>query len=599
MMFLSRRRNPKSRLNLSCKNPTTTSYGALIPTNITRVVAGDDFSYQSSSYLQAMPLLAPLIGGVSIRKEYFFIPDRLYNVELAMNFSGVTDAPHEVYYPSLVIDADNYVSVDSAHLEEKGFEFKDLSGGDSSSVKDFVAPGSFADYLGICPGSCPIGLTLDMTPVAGYLDIIYSYYLNQQWDKIPTNLYRYLNTGVSSEDAGQYTIDWSTLETFLLTLKTTRAASDSNQWSVAMGAVASEGRFGLGGWSWLCSRASIFQRAFPDYYLESWLKTSGFNTSNTMVDVTKNSVSVRSISTASHLQRFRDLAFGGGSRGSDFFKAEFDVDPKYSATVPLFLGSDVCRLGSNVLYQTTGAGDASSPLGSFSGQMSGGDSFKRRTFHFNENGYFMEITSVVPTVVYPNYLNPTLLQTNLGQRYAPALDNIQMQPLTIPTLLGNVFFDTGSGGYSHVLNHMGTASLRTVAVGKSSFYEDVAVGYQPAWAELMTSVSKPHGRLCNDLDYWVFQRRYGTSIYNSRDASDASVFLEELGQGVDTLDIETFNAFLKNTYVSTDFVPYILPAMYNYVFADTDPNAQNFVLDNSAEISVYREKSKVNVPNTF
>ena len=88
MMFLSRRRNPKSRLNLSCKNPTTTSYGALIPTNITRVVAGDDFSYQPSSYLQAMPLLAPLIGGVSIKKEYFFIPDRLYNVELAMNFSG-------------------------------------------------------------------------------------------------------------------------------------------------------------------------------------------------------------------------------------------------------------------------------------------------------------------------------------------------------------------------------------------------------------------------------------------------------------------------------------------------------------------------------
>lgn len=599
MMFLSRRRNPKSRLNLSCKNPTTTSYGALIPTNITRVVAGDDFSYQPSSYLQAMPLLAPLIGGVSIKKEYFFIPERLYNVDLAMNFSGVTDAPHEVYYPSLLIDSSNYINIDSEHPDEKGFVFNNLSGGEDSSVKDFVAPGSLADYLGICPGSCPVGLTLDMTPVAGYLDIIYSYYLNQQWDKIPTNLYRYLNTGVSSADAGQYSIDWATLETFLLTLKTSRSDSLQNQWGKAMGSVEAEGRFGLGGWSWLCSRASIFQRAFPDYYLESWLKTSGFNTSNTMVDVTSNSVSVRSISTASHLQRFRDLAFGGGSRGSDFIKAEFDVDPKLSATVPLFLGSDTCRLGSNVLYQTTGAGDASSPLGSFSGQMSGGDSFKRRTFHFNENGYFMEITSVVPTVMYPNYLNPTLLQTNLGQRYAPALDNIQMQPLTVPTLLGNVFFDTGSGSYSHVLNHMGTAELRTVAVGKASFYEDVAVGYQPAWAELMTSVSKPHGRLCNDLDYWVFQRRYGTSIYNSNDASDASVFLEELGQGVDTLDVETFNAFLKNTYVSTDFVPYILPAMYNYVFADTDPNAQNFVLDNSAEISVYREKSKVNVPNTL
>lgn len=71
MMFLSRRRNPKSRLNLSCKNPTTTSYGALIPTNITRVVAGDDFSYQPSSYLQAMPLLAPRSVVFLLRRNIF------------------------------------------------------------------------------------------------------------------------------------------------------------------------------------------------------------------------------------------------------------------------------------------------------------------------------------------------------------------------------------------------------------------------------------------------------------------------------------------------------------------------------------------------
>lgn len=589
MMFLSRRRNPKSRLNLSCKNPTTVSYGALIPTNITRVVAGDDFSYCPSTYLQAMPLLAPLIGGVSIKKEYFFIPDRLYNVDLALNFAGVAEAPHEVYCPQLTVDSESFVVVDS-ETQERGFQFNSLSG-EGSSVKDFVAPGSLADYLGICPGSCPIGFTLDMTPVAGYLDIIYSYYLNQQWDDIPTNLYRYQETLTSK--AGQFYVKWADLETFLGVLKTFRPSSDANQWVQAMAAVEAEGRYGLGGWSWLCSRASIFQRAFPDYYLESWLKTSGFNTSNTMVDVTSNSVSVRSISTASHLQRFRDLAFGGGSRGSDFIKAEFDVDPKLSSTVPLFLGSDTCRLGSNVLYQTTGAGDASSPLGSFSGQMSGGDAFKRRTFHFNESGYFMEITSVVPTVMYPTYLNPTLLQVNLGQRYAPALDNIQMQPLTVPTLLGNV---TGNGRI--VLTSSATRVMKTSALNKPD--ETVAVGYQPAWAELMTAVSKPHGRLCNDLDYWVFSRRYGTSLYNSpSDAAVAQKFLDDFDSDVDVLDVETFNAWLKNTYETTDFVPYILPAMYNYVFADTDPNAQNFVLDNSAEVSVYREKSKVNVPNTI
>lgn len=595
MMFLSRRRNPKSRLNLSCKNPTTTSYGALIPTNITRIVSGDDFSYQPSSYLQAMPLLAPLIGGVSIKKEYFFIPDRLYNVELAMNFAGVTDAPHEVHFPRLTVDNDSYVVIDTS-TGEKGYDFTELNGGGSSSVKDFVAPGSLADYLGICPGSSPIGLTFDMTAVAGYLDIIYSYYLNQQWDDIPTNLYRYRNTGTIT--SGQHVVDWKILEIFLRNLKTYVPGAGENQWSYATVSIDSVGdRYGVGTWSWLCSRASIFQRAFPDYYLESWLRTSGYNTSNTQIDVTSNSISMRSISTASHLQRFRDLAFGGGSRYSDFIKAEFDVDPKHASPVPLFLGSDTCRLGSNVLYQTTGAGNTESPLGSFSGQMSGGDSFKRRTFHFNESGYFMEITSVVPTAMYPNYLNPTLLQTTLAERYAPALDNIQMQPLLTASLLGTPHFNTGSGEYSHVLNHMGTGHLRTVWIDPLN--ENTAVGYQPAWAELMCSVSKPHGRLCNDLDYWVYSRRYGTTLYNSNDAADASAFLEELGNEADYLDVETFNAFLKNTYVSVDYIPYILPSMYNYVFADTDPNAQNFVLDNTADVTVFREKSKVNVPNTL
>ena len=73
MMFLSRKRNKKSRFKLLSGNPTSASWGTLIPTNVTRVIAGDDFSFQPGVGVQALPIVAPFLGNVCVKKEYFFI----------------------------------------------------------------------------------------------------------------------------------------------------------------------------------------------------------------------------------------------------------------------------------------------------------------------------------------------------------------------------------------------------------------------------------------------------------------------------------------------------------------------------------------------
>ena len=101
MMFLSRKRNKKSRFKLFSGNPTSASWGTLIPTNVTRVVAGDDFSFQPGVGVQALPIVAPFMGNVCVKKEYFFIPDRIYNIDRQLNFQGVTDTPNTVYKPSM------------------------------------------------------------------------------------------------------------------------------------------------------------------------------------------------------------------------------------------------------------------------------------------------------------------------------------------------------------------------------------------------------------------------------------------------------------------------------------------------------------------
>ena len=591
MMFLSRKRNKKSRFKLFSGNPTSAGWGTLIPTNVTRVVAGDDFSFQPGVGVQALPIVAPFMGSVCVKKEYFFIPDRIYNVERQLNFQGVTDAPNTVYKPSMAppipFDISNpsggTISFSVASLQTD-------SPGDSLGY--IVGPGSLADYMGEAPGSIVTGV-IDLTPYIGYLDIYYNYYLNQQYDLVPTSL---AGTKADSVMDFPYYLPVSELESYLRTIKTTPntspaireddSASYSTNVDAALNAVNSEAFL----WSFFTGRQSLFQRAFPSYYLEAWLKTSSFVDAAVDVSVSGKSVSMRNITFASRMQRYMDLAFAGGGRNSDFYESQFDVKLDQDNTCPAFLGSDSFDMNVNTLYQTTGFEDSSSPLGAFSGQLSGGTRFRRRNYHFNDDGYFMEITSIVPRVYYPSYINPTSRQISLGQQYAPALDNIAMQGLKASTVFGEIqSLGATSPTYAN--------SIFSIPGFKRQ--EDNYVGYEPAWSELMTAVSKPHGRLCNDLDYWVLSRDYGRTLSSVMDTPAYKNFVTAAASYVDELSLQRLTAFLKRIYVSPSSCPYILCGDFNYVFYDQRPTAENFILDNVADIVVFREKSKVNVATTL
>ena len=594
MMFLSRKRNKKSRFKLFSGNPTSASWGTLIPTNVTRVVAGDDFSFQPGVGVQALPIVAPFMGNVCVKKEYFFIPDRIYNVDRQLNFQGVTDTPNTVYKPSMAPPIP--FNIDKSTGDAIAFSVSTLQAASADkSLGSIVGPGSLADYMGEAPGSIVTGV-IDLTPYIGYLDIYYNYYLNQQYDLIPTSL-----AGTVSDSAMEYPYYLSVgeLETYLRNIKTrpntspaVRSGSgvsySSNVWAAlqAVDAVESD----VFGWTFFAGRQSLFQRGFPSYYLEAWLKTSSFVDAAVDVSTSGNSVSMRNITFASRMQRYMDLAFAGGGRNSDFYESQFDVKLSQDNTCPAFLGSDSFDMNVNTLYQTTGFEDNSSPLGAFSGQLSGGIRFRRRNYHFNDDGYFMEITSIVPRVYYPSYINPTSRQISLGQQYAPALDNIAMQGLKASTVFGEV----------QSLGATNPTYADSIFVVPGFKVQNLDyVGYEPAWSELMTAVSKPHGRLCNDLDYWVLSRDYGRNISSVMDTPAYKSFVAAAGSHVNELSLQRLTAFFKRIYVSPSSCPYILCGDFNYVFYDQRPTAENFVLDNVADIVVFREKSKVNVATTL
>ena len=591
MMFLSRKRNKKSRFKLFSGNPTSTGWGTLIPTNVTRVIAGDDFSFQPGVGVQALPIVAPFMGSVCVKKEYFFIPDRIYNVDRQLNFQGVTDTPNSVYKPSMappvpfdiLSPSGSKISISASDLQTNL---------PLNSLGDIVGPGSLADYMGEAPGSI-VTNAIDLTPYIGYIDIYYNYYVNQQYDLVPTSL-----AGTVSDSAMEYPyyLTVSDLETYLRTIKTISNISpairedDSASYSTNVEAALNAIGFKAFTWNFFTGRQSLFQRGFPSYYLEAWLKTSSFSDAAVDVSTSGSTVSMRNITFASRMQRYMDLAFAGGGRNSDFYESQFDVKLNQDNTCPAFLGSDSFDMNVNTLYQTTGFEDNSSPLGAFSGQLSGGTRFRRRNFHFNDDGYFMEITSIVPRVYYPSYINPTSRQISLGQQYAPALDNIAMQGLKASTVFGEAY-NLGTTAMSYANSALSIPGFKA----QNNKY----VGYEPAWSELMTAVSKPHGRLCNDLDYWVLSRDYGRNLSYVMDSKAYGDFISAVGTRVDELSLQRLTAFFKRIYVSPSSCPYILCGDFNYVFYDQRPTAENFVLDNVADIVVFREKSKVNVATTL
>ena len=261
MMFLSRKRNKKSRFKLFSGNPTSASWGTLIPTNVTRVIAGDDFSFQPGVGVQALPIVAPFLGNVCVKKEYFFIPDRIYNIDRQLNFQGVTDTPNTVYKPSMAPPIP--FNIDTPSSDAIAFSVATLQtdspGGSLGSV---VSPGSLADYMGEAPGSVVTGV-IDLTPYIGYIDIYYNYYLNQQYNLIPTSL-----AGTVSDSAMEYPyfLDVSEMEAYLRTIKTTpitspavredNSASYSTNVDAALNAVSS----GAFLWNSFTGRQSLFQR---------------------------------------------------------------------------------------------------------------------------------------------------------------------------------------------------------------------------------------------------------------------------------------------------------------------------------------------------
>lgn len=647
LMFLSRRKNKRSNLNWSHVKVTDLSVGTITPVGIYEVSKGDRLRFSPSSFMQAMPMKAPLVNGFKLCLEYFFVPNRLYHGQLLLDEMGVTDAPEQVVFPTVQPELP---SIPSKDVSDNAFELHIYAESATQFIGStppdklaqcMVQPGSFANFMGFPVGWLPskprvsdnTGPSIEsdaddlnfvnVVPALAYLDIFLNYYADQQQEYFYTSLYvpNPLPGTVPSPGTEPISGSWrqmryrlSDLQEFVNGLK--RSVSPSRfirEWFSAEG---STDYTVFMSWQFLCCPNSLFQRAFRPYYLESWLRTSYADSiDNTIkVDVENGSVAFTDIRRQSHYQRFIDLAMSGGSRYSDYEEAQFDLGRVKNFTTPLFLGSDRQFLGSRVIYQTTGFDSAESPLGSFAGQASGGDRFKRRSITFSEDGYFLVLATLVPDTIYYRGLDPSVRHIRLDDLYVPAKDNIGMEPLPVEQLdsfLPITALDAQGGSSPAGTKYSGVNITLGRDISGSATDQQRAVGYVPAWSSTVQQVSRAYGSLQGDLKYWLLAREYAGNPFPEEYQSYVDQYLQRAADkwakwsdaGLDGPYLPSYlpalRTFFDNLRRGSLYMSYIQNHLYNSVFADTSVDAHNFVLTLSFDMTVNREKSKVNIPSTI
>ena len=160
----------------------------------------------------------------------------------------------------------------------------------------------------------------------------------------------------------------------------------------------------------------------------------------------------------------------------------------------------------------------------------------------DEPCYIMGIVSLTPRIDYSQGNDWDIHLVTMNDLHKPALDQIGFQDLITEQM---AFWELH-----------GTASNLT----------RYSAGKQPAWINYMTSVNKCYGNFANPRDqmFMTLNRRYEAN---------------------------------ETTFRIKDLTTYIDPQKFNYIFADTERDAQNFWVQLGCDITARRKMSAKTIPN--
>lgn len=326
----------------------------------------------------------------------------------------------------------------------------------------------------------------------------------------------------------------------------------------------------------------IFVTHRPDMFT-AWLSQGVYNdmVSSSTINVVNNQITMNQIRFDSHLLDYYERGLVSGGRMADWIYSQFGVKTSNRLCIPELLGVSSSALVFNEVTNTSNSESdipTASGLGGVASKGQGYLNGYRQTFTASEYGYLIGIFTIVPNVSYDQNINPGFFKTQFGDLYAASMARIGFQTLPVPYVNGgNNFVPTqgvgsrpaGTGLTSWVSSPAGVSTV----TGQNL---NLAIGYQPAWQEMMTAVDEVHSDLASNgrLDFWSIVRRYSPADFNF-----------ELGTNS-----------VAASWDLIRFSSYVFPFMYSYAFADQAPSAQNFICEISFDILCRRILGKSVMP---
>lgn len=537
------------------------SCGPLYPVLALDVLPGDDIRVKLNALIESFPMLAPAMSGYKVSFDAYLCP--------WSNYYGWMSNDTRLSTEQIIKRRRHTLTIGPLSYSSQGFTAEDLR-------QSYVEPGSLLNFLGVpayffgqpytsaerpnAPQVSPLEIPAER--VLSYYDIFRHYYANNQQALFPIGS---TDSVLPGTDSAIRQFSLQQLDTAFRTLRSQQDGVDvGNSVYAPFGEAYFRSVYSSdlkqGPYQGLCFRTYRMD-------LLRGILNSSVGTYKSTIDVSGDQISYDTILEAGKLFDLIQRIDVTGGRFSDWMWTRWHVKPYDDIHRPIYLGSvsetfgnvDVLAPSAGTQYDKSGEVISSSGAGQQTGFAVGRVNRDREAFRVRSNQYatFMIIMSMVPLVRYSQGFELNMLKTTFADIYDPAFSQIGYQDVSRFEL--------------SALPKLAEASSSTDGIVRfEDLDKSVSVGKRIAWSEYMGCVDRSVGDFAQgaSLDYWAFNRVY---------TEDGNLTGEEEWQ-----------TDLYQKYGSFDMNTYVMPDVWNKLFAATDFDQRNFRFRVSFDIRAKR-----------
>lgn len=292
------------------------------------------------------------------------------------------------------------------------------------------------------------------------------------------------------------------------------------------------------------SQEGLLLKTYKSDIFNNWLNTTDINETLTRasVNTTGGTFNMDSLILAQRVYNMLNELIAAGNTYDDFLETMYNVRGLDKCNFPIYHGG----VQRNLVFQevVSTAENEQQPLGTLAGKgvLTGRDN-GGLTIRCTEFATIMAIFHLTPRVDYSQGNDWQTGLQNIAQLHVPAMDQIGFQD-----------------AITEYANALDTYWDGTKWVQRS-------YGKQPAWIQYMTDYNRTYGNFASsDEMFMTFNRNY---------------------------EVEGISGIVQ----VKDMTTYIDPSKFNFIFADTDIDAQNYWVQAHFDLEVRRKMSSKIMPN--